>query len=549
MIVARRVDDGQEYEWNGRKGMAITMTRRRGSQRAGFTLIELLVVTVIIGIIISAILVAASDGVRRAEEKATQGLITKLDFAMNDRVDALFNAQAPINQSHRYLAAINYGPSGGPYIPIPSSIERRAQVIAQSDYIRSELPDVFYRNSQTSDGGTVATTYPLNFAAVPYPTTSNAIGSFLLPLGQIYTGIDSKGAPFMPPASGLNDRTGIFGASFAAAGGIYKNLGYRPQGYDGVDNTGNGYVDEIGESGTTFAAVEAKLAKHTHKTARAEMLYAILVEGLGPLGSTYQREDFTDREVRDTDGDGLPEFVDAWGEPLQFYRWPIYYGTVTGSSDSQIGTSPYSSASQVRQQDPLDPNQLLVAPGWWYNAANLGLPGATAPIFSRPNTMGTNTSSKMSQGAIAFSIYFRSLVDPSTAPTWDRSAGLNRRAYFSKFLILSSGPDKEPGVGQYNKNYANLVDNSTGVASLTFPVVGKSMAVNSQYLTLIENQAAQEDPFPITETPNPASARTGSFFEIVPGAGGSKVSAYLQTIAGTDDITNQNISAPGTGVR
>ena len=61
---------------------------------------------------------------------------------------------------------------------------------------------------------------------------------------------------------------------------------------------------------------------HTHVTARSEMLYAILVEGRGPWGSVFSRDEFTDREVQDTDGDGLPEFVDAWGQPLQFFRWP-----------------------------------------------------------------------------------------------------------------------------------------------------------------------------------------------------------------------------------
>ena len=34
--------------------------------------------------------------------------------------------------------------------------------------------------------------------------------------------------------------TGIYGASYPVAAGIYKNLGYLPQGYDGVDNDGDG---------------------------------------------------------------------------------------------------------------------------------------------------------------------------------------------------------------------------------------------------------------------------------------------------------------------
>ncbi len=72
-----------------------------------------------------------------------------------------------------------------------------------------------------------------------------------------------------------------------------------------------------------YAQITARLQNHTHKTARSEMLYAILVEGGGVYGSAFDKDDFTSKEVQDTDGDGLMEFVDAWGEPLQFYRWPI----------------------------------------------------------------------------------------------------------------------------------------------------------------------------------------------------------------------------------
>ena len=146
-------------------------------------------------------------------------------------------------------------------------------------------------------------------------------------------------------------------------------------GYDAADNNINGLVDDLAEVTTTgspsasFASfVAARLTHHTHATARSETLYGILVEGQGPLGSVFNREDFTSRDVADTDGDGMLEFIDAWGQPLQFYRWPIFYGTNTaysaGTADSQKGFGGYAT-TETRQQDPLDPNQLLVAPAWW----------------------------------------------------------------------------------------------------------------------------------------------------------------------------------------
>ena len=123
------------------------------------------------------------------------------------------------------------------------------------------------------------------------------------------------------------------------------------------------------------------------------MLYAILVEGVGPLGSVFSRDDFTDQEVKDTDGDGLPEFVDAWGQPLQFFRWPLLYhtdiqrGQVIDSRRlpprRRLLNPPYPLGSvEQREQDPLDPNQQLMAPAWWSTVGNGGL-AATRPRRSR----------------------------------------------------------------------------------------------------------------------------------------------------------------------
>ncbi len=43
---------------------------------------------------------------------------------------------------------------------------------------------------------------------------------------------------------------------------------------------------------------------------------ALIYEHLGSVG------ELTEAELQDTDGDGLKELCDAWGNPLRFYRWP-----------------------------------------------------------------------------------------------------------------------------------------------------------------------------------------------------------------------------------
>jgi hypothetical protein len=63
------------------------------------------------------------------------------------------------------------------------------------------------------------------------------------------------------------------------------------------------------------------------------------------------------------------------------------------------------------------------------------------------------------------------------------------------------------------------------------------MEANALYLTYIENQAAQADPV----------NRQGSFYESPQAA--TPTTIYLQTNAALDDISNQNVSAPSTGVR
>ncbi len=69
----------------------------------------------------------------------------------------------------------------------------------------------------------------------------------------------------------------------------------------------------------------------TPATESAEVLYYILTEGPIPgrgrrkvisgVGQV-QADEFNSSDTSDTDGDGLLEFVDGWGNPLRFYRWP-----------------------------------------------------------------------------------------------------------------------------------------------------------------------------------------------------------------------------------
>jgi prepilin-type N-terminal cleavage/methylation domain-containing protein len=73
-------------------------------------------------------------------------------------------------------------------------------------------------------------------------------------------------------------------------------------------------------------------ANHRSETESAALLhFALLASDSYGVGAV-DGDRFTDKEVADTDGDGLPEFIDAWGNPLRFYRWPTRLIDITAPS-------------------------------------------------------------------------------------------------------------------------------------------------------------------------------------------------------------------------
>ncbi|WP_165229760.1 type II secretion system protein [Aquisphaera insulae] len=560
----------------------------------GFTLVELLAVIVIIGIILMFILKSAMDGIRRAEERATQSLIIKLESGLNDRLDALLQNLPTPNYAHAYLAGIYPAGLGteadsGP-IMLPAAIDlssgapnpkcltlQRAQVIAAFDFIRAEMPDVFYLDpSFVANPNSYSGSYAIQFTGLPFPGTALVTGgNYMLPLGHMVTGPrNNLGATYgwtsgfgdghIDPQSGRLVSThpefgftgsGINGASYPAAAALYKGLGISTRGYDMVDNDGNGLVDDFAEwfngvSATDRSAIVTKLAAHTHKTARAEMLYALLVEGVGPLGSVFNRDDFTDREVRDTDGDGLPEFVDAWGEPLQFFRWPLLYHSDLQRGQRMIATTgqswtlvpPYGDPNtgnggnyDQREQNPLDLNQQLMAPAWWSTSGSGGLAAnGASPIAP---VVGIASPPGMSSAAHFFASYFHRLSDATTPVggglDWDRAGG-SRRAFYTKFLVLSAGEDKVPGVFLYSSAYLNSLGSTDQIA-----------------LRLLANENGAM-PFGWNGTSGPAvdfvstasiSAATSIGYSPAADPEHPSTSDVLQ--AAQDDITNQNVQSTG----
>jgi hypothetical protein len=534
-------------------------------------------VITIIGILLALILAASIDADKQAKTQATQALIQKLDTALSDRFDALMQSTPTPTPAHGYMGSVyNQGtpipPLSGifPYTQQAQTL-LRAQVIATFDYIKSELPDTFfvdpgfYGNSTSYSGP-----YPFNFTGVPFFGTATAASTLappalaglapvVLPLGN---SMDNAPANGSYGSQGLQSNsttnwagTGIYGASYIAASGLYKNLGYLPQGYDGADNNGNGLIDEWAEGiqndpaipspenptvmTTVSQLVRSRLGNHKHNTARSEMLYALLVEGAGPWGAAFSRDDFSDKEVQDTDGDGLPEFVDGWGQPLQFFRWPVLYhsdyqrGQVIPAAAGSAWTLnyPYSSALDQREVDPLDQNQQLTAPGWWSITGVGGLAANNSyPTFA---TAGPPlpSNSGASLAVQTFGTFFHRLTEPKPVTQnvqfflWDRG-GSYRRAFYTKFLILSAGPNSQPGVFLYSDTALQTLGGNASLALIANE--NNAMQFGLDVADFTGNATIQ------------ATAITG-------GSSNDPANPNSEDIQnnGQDDITNHNIASAG----
>jgi len=582
---------------------------RRAPARRGFTLVELLAVITIIGILLSLVLAASLDADKQARTQATQALIQKLETAMNDRMDSLLQSAPNPNWAHGYLGAVYSSLAQTPNNPLgmlpPVSIvpelnsppvdnseiktTLRAQTIALFDYIKSELPDVFFLDPNfVSNPSSYVGPYPFNFTGVPFLPNAAQVDpnntgqtSFMLPLGHMvqgpligptfFGGNGGFGDAFINPNTGFFASSnptfgftgsGINGASYTAAAAIYKNLGYLPTGFDGVDNNQNGLIDEwaegIGNNPSVpspdnpnvlisvSTLVQQHLQNHTHNTARSEMLYALLVEGSGPWGAAFNRDEFSDKEVQDTDGDGLPEFVDGWGQPLQFFRWPILYhsdfqrGQTIAATAGQAWTLnyPYIGPLDTREQDTLDLNQQLTAPGWW---SSLGVGGLAAnnsyPAFT-PAGPPLPANANASIAVQTFGAFFHRLTEPMQVPPpapltsgvlWDRG-GNYRRAYYTKFLILSAGYDGAPGVFLYSDPALQSLGASASLALIANENSAMQFGLDVADFTAtatIPNLAIPVNP----GNPSSINPTTPTSFDI--------------QLAGQDDITNHSQSSAG----
>jgi prepilin-type N-terminal cleavage/methylation domain-containing protein len=89
----------------------------------------------------------------------------------------------------------------------------------------------------------------------------------------------------------------------------------------------------------------------------AECLYMLVMYG---TGDGEARTMFTSQDIGDADGDGAPEFLDGWGNPIRFIRWPAGF----------VEQSPLMTGDGDGDHDPFD-------------VFHRDSPSATTPVIGR----------------------------------------------------------------------------------------------------------------------------------------------------------------------
>ena len=265
----------------------IKTTQNILNRRRGFTLIELLMVVAVIAFLTGLSITVMNGIADQAKEEATKTTVLKVNRLLEQRVEA-FNRAYKGSRENGYIAGTIGLLSGAGvngrfdyFLTHQSEAPPEIKALARKAAFRFEFPQSAF--DLTSSGGDAngdgIPDVVYNKLLVPSARTKLALGGNLTPTNaQITAEVTAKWAIHLAHEAQVKASTGG-----SAATGSSDSL---------------------------------------HSTESSEMLYFLLIES-GSFGTASADADqFSSSEIADTDGDSLPEFIDGWGNPLRFYRWP-----------------------------------------------------------------------------------------------------------------------------------------------------------------------------------------------------------------------------------
>lgn len=168
--------------------------------------------------------------------------------------------------------------------------------------------------------------------------------------------------------------------------------------------------------------VATNMSPTEDSTTSSELLYDFLTQanvlGSEPIGA----DTFSPAEATDKDGDGFPEFIDAWGNPLRFYRWP----------------------TRLFRRNPYWKDQTTVNPIDATDFANARVLLSTIPSYTgNPNV---DLSRDPDDPLRKCTIFNPNITGTSVYKIDFEDLGYHTPATYHVLLVVSAGPDGDLGL-------------------------------------------------------------------------------------------------------
>ncbi|MEZ6132071.1 MAG: type II secretion system protein [Planctomycetaceae bacterium] len=269
-------------------------TRKR-NRHNGFTLLELLMVVAIIAVLATLSIVVMSGITDQALGEATNATVLKVNRLLEQRIEAFDRAYKGAREESYIQGTVGLLASNADgrfdYFRIhPDEAPPEIKALARKAAFRFEFPQ--------STADLLRSGAPsIDLMTVPNVRVPEILhNKILVPRARVQL-----------IEEGLVPGTAAFATALTAR----------------IRSNWQAHVDhEIEVANLTGGGGSTGSRDRIHSTESSEMLYFMLVES-GTFGtSPTDADQFTSQEIADTDGDSLPEFVDGWGNPLRFYRWP-----------------------------------------------------------------------------------------------------------------------------------------------------------------------------------------------------------------------------------
>ena len=291
------------------------MQRKSIARRNAFTLIELLVVISIIGFMSGMFLVAYRGASQESNVQKTRTTIQKISEVLNARMEEYSSLPIALQRIDPVLL-VPLGPIPGRAVAAgsaadyetPTFLLERARLLSLRELIVMEMPD------HPDD---------LRWSQKWAVTANRANATYWNGLTKtLPTGLYVPVPPAPPSPVFVKNRP------TARVRGLVRRL-----------SSGN-----------------VPIPKWEDQNANAELLFLIIEDS--DLNGSSAIELFGKSEVGDTDGDGLNEFIDAFGNPIQWIRWPSGYEGVALYHPDMLGpdilVGPPGDIRVSISSDPLD---------------------------------------------------------------------------------------------------------------------------------------------------------------------------------------------------